>query len=57
MRKADQVRDGIDTEVIYGIIGTDRSFADNEALAVTFRAYNDWVAEWQKYDPNWLVPL
>ena len=57
LRKADQERDGVDAEVIYGILSTDRSFDDKEALAATYRAYNDYISEWQQYDPEWLVPL
>ena len=57
LRKADQTRDGVDAEVIYGILTTDRSFDDKEALAATYRAYNDYISEWQQHDPNWLVPL
>ena len=57
LRRADQTRDGVDAEVIYGILTTDRSFDDKEALAATYRAYNDYISEWQQYDPDWLVPL
>lgn len=57
MRKADQERDGIEAEVIYGILEADRSFEDRDALTMTYKAYNDWVSEWQSYDPNWLIPL
>ncbi|MFQ5934625.1 MAG: amidohydrolase family protein [Dehalococcoidia bacterium] len=57
MRKADQVRDGVDAEVVYGILAVDRSIPDKPVLEATYKAYNDFVSEWQQHDTDWLIPL
>ena len=56
-RKADMVRDGIDSEVVYGILAVDRSIPDKKVLEATYKAYNTFASEWQQHDPEWLVPL
>ena len=50
MRREDQERDGVEAEVIYGIIGISRGFfgskgiTDPDLLADVYRAYNQYIA-------------
>jgi predicted TIM-barrel fold metal-dependent hydrolase len=49
-RREDQERDGVEAEIIYGIIGISRGLfsnqavADHETLTAVYRAYNEWIA-------------
>ncbi|HEX2171266.1 MAG TPA: amidohydrolase family protein [Dehalococcoidia bacterium] len=53
LRVQDQELDGIDGEVIYGILSLDRRMQpDNEAVQVCYQIYNTWVADFCKADPN-----
>ncbi len=44
--------DGISAEVIYGIRFIEDSIKDPEVIAATYRAYNDFIAEFCSYDPK-----
>ena len=57
-RRADQERDGIDAEVIYGILGISRGLfahrgiADTELLSAVYHAYNDYIADFNRSMPG-----
>ena len=52
LRRKDQQLDGVDAEVIYGILGTGMHLADNELVFLVYRIYNDWVAEFCQVYPG-----
>jgi hypothetical protein len=48
LRRADMERDGVDAEVLFGILGAATRFGDHEAAAEMFRIYNDRMDfEWE----------
>jgi predicted TIM-barrel fold metal-dependent hydrolase len=56
-RRQDQERDGVEAEIIYGIIGISRrlfgtGISDPELLTEVYRAYNDWIAEFGRSAPG-----
>src|SRR2546426_2851237 len=57
-RREDQERDGVEAEIIYGIIGISRGLfthggiADHETLAAVYRAYNDYIADFNRSQPG-----
>jgi predicted TIM-barrel fold metal-dependent hydrolase len=58
-RREDQARDGVEAEVIYGIIGISRGLlignkgiGDPELLAVVYHAYNDYIADFNRSIPG-----
>ncbi len=57
-RREDQERDGVEAEIIYGIIGISRGLfshsgiADHETLTAVYRAYNEYVAEFNRSIPG-----
>jgi predicted TIM-barrel fold metal-dependent hydrolase len=57
-RREDQERDGVEAEVIYGIIGisrglfTNQGVGDAETLAAIYGAYNDYVAGFNRSMPG-----
>jgi predicted TIM-barrel fold metal-dependent hydrolase len=57
-RREDQERDGVEAEVIYGIIGisrglfTSQGVGDAETLAAIYGAYNDYVAGFNRSMPG-----
>jgi predicted TIM-barrel fold metal-dependent hydrolase len=57
-RRADQDRDGVEAEVIYGIIGISRGLfgrkgiTDPELLVAVYRAYNEYVADFNQTMPG-----
>jgi uncharacterized protein len=58
LRIKDQELDGVDGEVIYGILGLSRRVQDGEVMATVFRIYNDYVYnELRKRAPDRLAPL
>lgn len=57
LRLKEQDLDGVDGEVIYGILSLDRKLNDDEAVPVAFRVYADWVAEFCKYNPDRLKAI
>ena len=52
LRVADMDRDGVQAEVIYGILGAATRLGDHEAAAEMFRIYNDWLVEFCKVHPD-----
>ena len=57
LRIKDQDRDGIQAEVLYGILGAINRVNDGKAGAEITRIYNDWLADFCKASPNRLVGL
>jgi uncharacterized protein len=57
-RREDQERDGVEAEVIYGIIGISRGLfgrkgiSDPELLSAVYHAYNQYIAEFNKAQPE-----
>jgi uncharacterized protein len=57
-RREDQERDGVEAEVIYGIIGISRGFfgskgiTDPDLLADVYRAYNQYIADFNRALPG-----
>lgn len=56
-RVKDQDRDGVQCEVIYGILGTLSFLNDDEASWEVCRIYNDWLADFCKAYPDRLIGL
>lgn len=55
-RIKDQEIDGVCAEVLYTTLGMPLfSLDDAELQAACFKAYNDWLAEFCKHDPNRLI--
>lgn len=58
LRRQDQERDGVEAEIIYGIIGISRGLfnykgiTDPELLTSVYRAYNEWIAEFNRTMPG-----
>jgi predicted TIM-barrel fold metal-dependent hydrolase len=53
LRRKDMELDGIDAEVIYGILGLDDRYKDDhEALRFCYRTYAEWVTDFCKSKPN-----
>jgi predicted TIM-barrel fold metal-dependent hydrolase len=57
LRVKDMDRDGVQAEVIYGILGAATRLADHEAAAEMFRIYNDWLADFCRHHPDRLIGL
>ena len=57
-RREDQERDGVQAEVIYGIIGVSRGLFSNqgitdpETLTAVYRAYNEYIADFNRSIPG-----
>ena len=52
LRLKDMERDGVDAEVIFGILGSASKLKDNQAAAEMFRIYNDWLKEFCSHYPD-----
>jgi len=52
LRLQDQERDGVQAEVLYGILGTARRLNDPEAAIEVYRIYNTWLADFCKTHPD-----
>jgi predicted TIM-barrel fold metal-dependent hydrolase len=52
LRLKDMLRDDVDAEVIYGILGAATRLADHEAATEMFRIYNDWLADFCSHYPE-----
>ena len=52
LRIKDQDLDGIQGEVLYGILGASARLGDPEAAAVMMRIYNDWLADFCDTHPD-----
>jgi predicted TIM-barrel fold metal-dependent hydrolase len=58
LRRQDQERDGVEAEIIYGVIGISTGLfgrggvADPELLTAVYRAYNEFIAEFNRSLPG-----
>jgi len=57
LRIADMERDGVDAEVMFGILGAATRLADHEAAPEMFRIYNDWLVDFCGHHPDRQVGL
>jgi predicted TIM-barrel fold metal-dependent hydrolase len=55
LRVKDLDIDGVEAEVIYGIRFVEDSIKDGEVITATYRAYNDFIAEFCEYNPKRLI--
>ena len=53
----DQDLDGVDAEVLFGILGAATRLNDHEAAKEMFRIYNDWLVDFCKPYPGRLLGL
>ena len=52
LRLRDQERDGVQAEVLYGILGTSDRLQDPEAAVEMMRIYNEWLADFCQTHPG-----
>jgi len=52
LRLKDQDRDGVQAEVLYGVLGATMRLNDDEAAAEVLRIYNEWLAGFCKKQPD-----
>jgi uncharacterized protein len=52
LRVKEMDRDGVDAEVIFGILGSASKMQDNEAATEMFRIYNDWLKDFCSHYPD-----
>ncbi len=52
LRLKDQERDGVQAEVLYGILGASMRLHDDEAATAMLRIYNDWLADFCRTHPE-----
>src|SRR6266705_1027479 len=52
LRLKDMEEDGVDAEVIYGVLGTASKLNDMEASNEVLRIYNDWLREFCSHYPD-----
>lgn len=57
LRIKDQERDGIQAEVLYGLLGSGNAMTDNDAVVELYRIYNDWLYDFCSYDRKRFVGL
>ena len=57
LRIKDMETDGVDAEVIYGILGVSAFIGDPDLLRLIYSIYNTWVAEFCGNNPDRLVGL
>lgn len=58
LRLADLDRDGVDAEVIYGILGANLLIQDGDLAGWVFQVYNDWAVDFaRRGDPHRVFPL
>ncbi len=57
LRAKDQDRDGVQAEVIYGILGAATRLGDHEAATEMFRIYNDWLVDFCRHAPDRFIGL
>ena len=48
-RIAEMERDGVDAEVMFGILGAASRLGDHEAAGEMFHVYNDWLVDFCKH--------
>jgi predicted TIM-barrel fold metal-dependent hydrolase len=52
LRLKDQARDGVQGEVLYGILGASMRLNDDEAATEMLRIYNEWLADFCRTHPE-----
>ncbi|MBV9829525.1 MAG: amidohydrolase [Alphaproteobacteria bacterium] len=52
LRLKDQDRDGVQAEVLYGVLGASMRLNDDEAAGEVCRIYNDWLADFCSKHPD-----
>src|SRR6266849_4914144 len=52
LRLKEQDRDGVQAEILYGILGATNRLNDNEAAGTMLRIYNDWLADFCGHHPE-----
>jgi uncharacterized protein len=57
LRAKDMDLDGVQAEVIFGILGAATRLNDPVAANEMFRIYNDWLVDFCKHDPNRFIGL
>ena len=57
LRAKDMDRDGVQAEVIFGILGAATRLNDPEAANEMFRIYNDWLTDFCRRDPERYIGL
>jgi predicted TIM-barrel fold metal-dependent hydrolase len=57
LRIRDQDRDGVQAEVLYGVLGAGIRLQDPEAAVEVCRIYNEWLADFTKHYPDRLLGL
>jgi predicted TIM-barrel fold metal-dependent hydrolase len=57
LRLKDQERDGVQAEVLYGILGASMRLNDDEAATEMLRIYNAWLADFGRTHPERYAPL
>jgi predicted TIM-barrel fold metal-dependent hydrolase len=57
LRAKDMERDGVQAEVIFGILGAATRLNDPIAANEMFRIYNDWLVDFCKHDPARFIGL
>ena len=57
LRLKDAELDGVDAEIIFGILGAATRLGDREAAREMFRIYNDWLADFCSHSPERLIGL
>ena len=57
LRAKDLDIDGVQAEVIYGIRFVEDSIKDPEVITATYRAYNDFIAEFCAHNPKRLIGI
>jgi uncharacterized protein len=57
LRLKDQDRDGVQAEVLYGVLGSSGRLNDPEAALEMLRIYNDWLHDFCKAAPDRLIGL
>jgi predicted TIM-barrel fold metal-dependent hydrolase len=57
LRAKDMDRDGVQAEVIFGILGAATRLNDPIAANEMFRIYNDWLVDFCKHDPARFIGL
>ncbi len=56
-RAQDMDRDGVQAEVIFGILGAASRLRDHEAASEMFRIYNDWLLDFCRHHPDRSIGL
>jgi predicted TIM-barrel fold metal-dependent hydrolase len=57
LRLKEQDRDGVQAEVLYGILGATSRLNDDEAAGTMLRNYNDWLADFCGHHPERVAGL